>query len=194
MGSREFNPIKLRARVISATNADPLKLIEAGKFREDLYYRLNIYLIDVPPLREHGGDIPELLEYFLALYYKGPRTDRSRFSSESMEVLLAYDWPGNVRELENCVQYAIVNSPRAVIGPASIPAHITNAVQKKSRGADVSLQEAVARHEREMILKALRGCDWVKSKAARRLDISETNLRYKMKKHGITEKERFRIE
>jgi Nif-specific regulatory protein len=194
LGSREFNPIKLRARVVSATNADLLKLIEVGKFREDLYYRLNIYLVNVPPLREHDDDIPELVEHFLALYYKGAEKNRPRFSSESMDILLAYDWPGNVRELENCVQYALVNSPSAVIEPAFIPAHITNAVQKKSRGADVSLQEAVARHERDMILKALQGCDWVKSKAARRLDISETNLRYKMKKHGITEKERFRIE
>lgn len=194
LGSGPHNPIQMKARVISATNADLPKAIEAGRFRDDLYYRLNVYMIDCPPLRQHKDDIPELLDHFITSYYKGEKKDRPRFTAESMGLLMAYDWPGNVRELENCVRYAIVNSPGAVIEPASLPNHIAGATEKAFKRAGASLNASVANLEREMILNALREFGWVKAKAARSLDISETNLRYKMKKYRITEKDRFTIE
>ncbi len=193
LGSGPHNPIQLKARVISATNVDLPQAIEVGKFRDDLYYRLNVYMINCPPLRELKEDIPELLDHFITMYYKGEKKDRPRFNAESMDLLMAYDWPGNVRELENCVRYAIVNSPGAVVEAASLPKHIAGAAEKGFKSASASLNASVARLEREMILNALRDANWVKSKAARRLDISETNLRYKIRKYGITEKDRFAI-
>jgi len=193
LGSGPRNPIQMKARVISATNVDLPGAIEAGKFRDDLYYRLNVYMINCPPLREHKDDIPELLDHFITMYYKGEKKDRPRFNAESMDLLMAYDWPGNVRELENCVRYAIVNSPGAVVEAASLPKHIAGAAEKGFKRTGVSLNASVAQLEREMILNALRESDWVKSKAARSLDISETNLRYKMKKYGVSEKDRFKI-
>jgi Nif-specific regulatory protein len=193
LGSGPHNPIQLKARVISATNVDLPQAIEVGKFRDDLYYRLNVYMINCLPLRELKDDIPELLDHFITMYYKGEKKDRPRFNAESMDLLMAYDWPGNVRELENCVRYAIVNSPDAVVEAASLPKHIAGAAEKGFKSTGASLNASVARLEREMILNALRDADWVKSKAARSLDISETNLRYKMRKYGITEKDRFAI-
>jgi Nif-specific regulatory protein len=193
LGSGPQSPIQLKARVISATNADLPQAIEEGTFRDDLFYRLNVYMINCPPLREHKEDIPELLDYFITTYYRGDKKNRPSFSSQSMDLLMAYDWPGNVRELENCVRYAIVNSPAATVEAASLPKHIVGAAQKTFRSTGASLNASVARLEREMILNALRESGWIKSKAARTLDISETNLRYKMKKYGISEKERFPI-
>ena len=193
LGSGPRSPIQMKARVISATNVDLPQAIELGKFRDDLYYRLNVYMINCSPLREHKDDIPELLDHFITMYYKGDKKDRPRFNAESMDLLIAYDWPGSVRELENCVRYAIVNSPGPVVEAASLPKHIAGAAEKGFKTTGASLNASVARLEREMILNALRKSDWVKSKAARSLDISETNLRYKIKKYGITEKERFAI-
>ncbi len=193
LGSGPQNPIQMKARVISATNVDLPQAIEEGTFRDDLFYRLNVYMINCPPLRENKDDIPELLDYFITTYYKGEKKDRPSFSAECMELLMAYDWPGNVRELENCVRYTIVNSPGATIEAASLPKHIVGAAEKSFKKTGASLTASVARLEREMILNALRESGWVKSKAARSLAISETNLRYKMKKYEITEKERFPI-
>jgi Nif-specific regulatory protein len=193
LGSGPQSPIQMKARVISATNADLPRAIEEGTFRDDLFYRLNVYMINCPPLREHKEDIPELLDYFITTYYRGDKKGRPSFSAESMDLLMSYDWPGNVRELENCVRYAIVNSPGATVEAASLPKHIVGAAEKAYKSTGASLNDSVARLEREMILNALRESGWVKSKAARNLDISETNLRYKMKKYGISEKERFPI-
>gem|GEM_PF-893165 len=194
LGSGPRNPIQMKARVISATNADLPKAIEAGRFRDDLYYRLNVYMINCPPLREHKDDIPELLDHFITTYYKGEKKDRPRFAAESMALLMAYEWPGNVRELENCVRYAIVNSPGPIIEPASLPKHVAASAEKSFKRTGVSLNASVACLEREMILSALREAGWVRAKAAQSLDISETNLRYKMKKYDITEKDRFAFE
>jgi two-component system response regulator AtoC len=193
LGSRGHNTIPLKARVVSATNADLQAGIVEGKFREDLYYRLNVFMIKCPPLREHKEDIPELLEHFVSVYYTGPKKDRPRFSGECVNVLKAYNWPGNVRELENCVRYALANSALPLLEPGALPGHIREVSRYVPDLASTTLGESLARLERDMILKALHDNDWVKAQAARSLDISETNLRYRMRKHGITEKDRFTI-
>ena len=194
VGSRSHSTIPLRARVVSATNADLASAIADGKFREDLYYRLNVFMIKCPPLREHKDDIPELLGHFVSAFYSGAKKDRPRFPDEVLDALTAYDWPGNVRELENCVRYALANSTGPVIEPRSLPGHIREASGHAPGPAGSTLNESIARLERDLILKALNENGWVKAQAARSLDISETNLRYKMKKHGITEKDRFTIQ
>jgi transcriptional regulator with GAF, ATPase, and Fis domain len=193
LGSRGHSTIPLKARVVSATNADLATVIADGKFREDLFYRLNVFMIKCPPLREHKGDIPELLGHFITAYYSGAKKDRPRFSDEALDALTAYDWPGNVREVENCVRYALANSTAPVIEPKSIPGHIRETARHAAEPSGSTLNESIARLERDMVLQALHANDWVKAHAARSLDISETNLRYKMKKHGITEKDRFTI-
>ncbi|HUU57380.1 MAG TPA: sigma 54-interacting transcriptional regulator, partial [bacterium] len=193
LGSRGHNTIPLRARVVSATNADLAAVIADGKFREDLFYRLNVFMIKCSPLREHKEDIRELLEHFISIYCSGAKKDRPRFSDACADILSAYDWPGNVRELENCVRYALANSTSPVIEPRVLPGHLGETPGHTPELAGSTLNESLARLERDIILKALRENDWVKAHAARSLDISETNLRYRMKKHGITEKDRFTI-
>ncbi|MGD8717873.1 MAG: sigma 54-interacting transcriptional regulator [Candidatus Zixiibacteriota bacterium] len=194
LGSRTHQTIPLKARVVSATNADLPEAIASGKFREDLFYRLNVFLIGCPPLREHREDIPELLNHFVTTYYQGKAKDRPRFSPEAVAIMTAYEWPGNVRELENCVRYALTATSSRVIEPDALPVNLRKMGRPGRSTSSSSLNESLANLEREMILEALEEARWVKAAAARKLEISETNLRYKMKKYGISPEEKFPIE
>ncbi len=169
-------PITVDVRVVAATNRDLKALIEQGLFRQDLYFRLNVFEIHLPPLRERKEDIPELVELFLGKYSTKP----VRISSEAMDRLLKYNWPGNVRELEHIIQRLVTLCRGNVIRASDIPGDFQSSDEL---GQD--LESRLRQVEREEILKALRAKGWVQTRAAELLGISERVLRYKMKKYGI---------
>ncbi len=169
--------IPVDVRVLAATNRDLKKMVGEGAFREDLYYRIKVLEIEIPPLRSRREDIPELVNYFLSRYAAESRT----FDAEAMAVLVKYAFPGNVRELEHIVQRTVTLCRTNVIRAADLPPE----VRFYQGGSDGSLAERLETVEREMLLEALEKHDWVQTRAARSLGISERVLRYKMKKHAL---------
>ena len=169
--------LSLDVRVITATNRDLKCMVENGKFREDLYYRVRVLEIDIPPLREHREDIPALVEFFLQRH--GTRS--LEFSPEALNILTKYTYPGNVRELEHVIQRTIALTRGQIIRPPDLPAEIRHH-QATTQGTLVERLDAL---EREMIICALDRKEWVQTQAAEALGISERVLRYKMKKHRI---------
>jgi DNA-binding NtrC family response regulator len=158
---------KVDVRVIAATNSDLAKLVASGQFREDLFYRLNVVDIHLPPLRERLEDLPLLIQHFLA---RSPHASRAqRLSAEALRLLLNYPWPGNVRELENVIERALVLCQGDEITPADLPAHLTG-----SKAQVAGLHDALARRctladlEREYILLAL---EWTAGKRTDAADI-----------------------
>ncbi|MBC8317043.1 MAG: sigma-54-dependent Fis family transcriptional regulator [Desulfobulbaceae bacterium] len=170
--------IEIDVRVLAATNRDLKKMIADGGFREDLYFRLNVLEINVPPLRKRKEDIPQLVDFFLEKY----GLNDIHFAPEAMDFLVRYDYPGNVRELEHLVQRTVTLSRGNIIRPQDLPPEIREARSGIPSG---DLTERLAGVEREMLLTALRDNDWVQTKAAESLGISERVLRYKMEKAGI---------
>lgn len=186
------NEIKVDVRVIATSNRDLYKLIEAKSFREDLFYRLIVISLDIPPLRERKEDIPLFLDYFLKRHARYSNTVKS-FSPEAIACLTEYPWPGNIRELENVVEHAVVVSLGEVIGVEDIPPHIRYAYQteKVLRGSS-SLSMAVADLERELILEVLRKTAFNRSKAASLLrtsmkDLDDAIERLKIRRREITQ-------
>jgi len=172
-------PIKVDVRVISATNKDLRKAIEKQEFREDLYYRLNVVNIELPPLRERKEDIPLLAEHFLHKFAMENRKEVTEFSSEAIEFLLAYDWPGNVRELENAIERAIILSNDSPITTADLPQENLSLVVSASIGKN--LKEV----EKSHILNVLRETGENYSEAARILGVSRMTLYNKAKEYGF---------
>ncbi|MEM1110092.1 MAG: sigma-54 dependent transcriptional regulator [Planctomycetota bacterium] len=192
-------------RFIIATNQDLKELVEAGQFREDLYYRINVVNLKMPALRERPGDIPLLAEHFLEKYTK--ETGKSRaLSSTTIETLQAYDWPGNVRELENAIERAVVLSKGPNLEPDDLPEAVLEAAgvaPDRGRGtpgqgggvipalADgwtpTPLVEALQEPERQIVLAALEANDWNRQETARQLDINRTTLYKKIKQFGLDE-------
>lgn len=167
----------LDVRVITATNRDLKCMVENGRFREDLYYRVRVLEINIPPLREHREDIPALVEFFLQRH----GTHSLQFSPEALSILTKYPYPGNVRELEHVIQRTIALTRGQTIRPPDLPAEIRHH-QATTQG---TLVERLDIMEREMIICALERKEWVQTQAAEALGISERVLRYKMKKHQI---------
>ncbi len=176
-----LRPIKLDVRIVAATNRNLKRLIDQGQFRQDLYFRLNVFEIHLPPLRERREDIPELATFFLEKYGTGSMD----ISHEAMDMLIKYDWPGNVRELEHIIQRLVTLCRGNVIRGSDIPVDL----QHQSEGP-ADLEARIMKLEKEEIMKALRANDWVQTRAAEMLGISERVLRYKMKKYGISKKGR----
>jgi two-component system, NtrC family, response regulator AtoC len=170
--------IEIDVRVLAATNRDLKKMTGEGGFREDLYFRLNVLEINVPPLRKRKEDIPLLVDFFLEKY----GINEIHFASEAMDFLIRYDYPGNVRELEHLVQRTVTLSRGNVIRPQDLPPEIREVRENASSG---DLAVRLADVEREMLMTALRDHDWVQTRAAESLGISERVLRYKMEKAGI---------
>ena len=135
---------RVDVRMIAATNQDLEKLISRGKFREDLYYRLNVVTIVVPPLRERKEDIPELVRYFIRKYNHLERLSIQGISTEAMELLMSYDWPGNVRELENTIARAMALAPGKVIMPEDLPLGIS--VQPRAEERELGFYELKKRY------------------------------------------------
>jgi DNA-binding NtrC family response regulator len=183
--------IKVDARIIAATNVDLKRLVEEGRFREDLYYRLNVINIQLPPLRERKEDIPALVEFFTKKYCDENGKPPYRFSSEALKVLMDYHWPGNVRELENVVERAVVLAQDEIIGRNLLPEGI---VSPSSRFAtlssfplskDTSLFEVTDAFERRVIIEMLEQTGWSQTEAADNFRIPLSTLNQKIKRHGI---------
>ncbi len=176
--------IHVDVRVIAATNADLEKLLEEGKFREDLYYRLNVFSIFLPPLRERKTDILLLADHFLLKYNRKHGKAIRRISTPAIDMLMRYHWPGNVRELENCMERAVLVCEDQVIHSYHLPPTLQTA-ESSNTVPRISLQDAVANYEKELIQDALKSARGIVARAARLLDTTERILNYKIKKYGI---------
>jgi two-component system NtrC family response regulator len=180
--------IKTDVRVIAATNRDIEKALGDGTFREDLYYRLNVVTIVIPPLRERKEDIPGLLDFFIKKYREENNKNITGLSAEARDLLVRYDYPGNVRELENIMERAVVLSKRGVITAADLPLQLQAAPNEDKLPSPKpagSLKETLDTVERGLILDALKESGGVQTRAAEILGISERVLRYKLKKYSI---------
>jgi len=190
-------------RIIAATNADLKKLVEEGKFREDLYYRLNVINLSLPPLRDRKEDIPYLVEYFFLRYCQDNEKflnseGRSilSFEPEAMQMLMEHSWPGNVRELENVVERAVVLTTTPSVPAHVLPDSLQQAVGVRTRdgdadlGADASLFEMVADFERRTIIDALERVNNSQTEAAEALKIPLSTLNQKIKRLAIEVKRR----
>jgi len=180
--------ITVDVRIIAATNQDLERAVKEGHFREDLYYRLNVVPIHLPPLRERREDIPLLVGHFLERFNR-ENGKRVKISAAAMDVLLDYPWPGNVRELENCVERMVVMVQRDIIMPEEIPLP-PGAPSQGIPGAPLqektlTLPQTLEEIERERILKALQRCGGVQARAARLLGITARQLGYKIRKYNI---------
>jgi two-component system nitrogen regulation response regulator NtrX len=180
--------IRVDVRVLAASNQNLRDLIAAGRFREDLFYRLSVIPIEVPPLRQRKEDIPLLVEHFIKLFSgengKRPKT----VSVEALAYFLSYDWPGNVRELRNMVERLVIMAPRDVITPEDLPPPVRSreagAAEETQR--EKPLKEAREAFERAFILAELRAHDWNMTRTAEKLGIERSHLYRKLKAYGIT--------
>lgn len=182
--------IKVDVRVIAATNKDLKAEVDAGRFRPDLFFRLNVVRINVPPLRERLSDIPLLVDHFIRKFSARLGRTIPLISPEAMRTLLSYSWPGNVRELENVIERAVVLSPGGAITPSDLPPEIQEPVKSKDDFdqlilGEKGLVETLDAIEERMIREALKKVGNVQAQAAKTLGISRSNLQYKMKKYGI---------
>ena len=173
--------IKIDVRIIAATNKNLEKLVKDGKFREDLFYRLNVVPISLPPLRERRDDISQLANYFLKKYSIKRRKEVTSLSDSAMKILIQYDWPGNVRELENIIERAVVLSEGKVIEPTDL-LHYRLIEETSGKGTKYKYLEEV---EKEHIAKALKIFEGNKTKAAKYLGIDRKTLRSKMEKYNL---------
>jgi|LQYC01.1.fsa_nt_gi Nif-specific regulatory protein len=179
--------IKTDVRIITATNRNLELLVSEEKFREDLYYRLNVFPIHIPPLKERKTDILLLADYFVEKYSKANHKNICRISTPAIDMLMSYHWPGNVRELENCVERAVILSNDDVIRGHHLPPTLQTA-EATGTAAGGNLHEALNNLERELILDALKSSRGNKTKAARLLGITERLMGLRVKKHGIAPK------
>src|SRR5580693_995133 len=198
---REFMPlgsaetIKVDVRIVAATNADLKKLVEEGRFREDLYYRLNVINLVLPPLRERKEDIPRLVDFFFTKYSRENEKfldTRLHFESDAMQILMDHSWPGNVRELENVVERAVVLASQPSVPADVLPEHLLEArgmrIRRDESGhlaPDASLFEIVAEFERRKIIEQLEDSDWSQTAAAEALRIPLSTLNQKIKRLNI---------
>src|SRR5512139_96552 len=181
-------PLKADMRVITATHRNLEEAIQKGIFREDLYYRLNVISITLPPLRERREDIPLLIDHFLKKYSEKNQKSISDISKEARALLLRHSYPGNVRELENLIERAVVLCRGEVITTQDLPFHLQEERSERQLefpNIQKSLPESLDAIERDLIIKALHQHQGVQTKAAESLGISERVLRYKMKKYRI---------
>lgn len=176
-----LDKIKVDVRIISATNKDLAGEIRDGRFREDLYYRLNVVPIHLLPLRERREDIPVLAEHFLARACIGERAGKTKLSADAVGFLREYDWPGNVRQLKNTIEYAVVTCKGDVIGPGDLSIIGRDPGGESGESGEGSL----AQSEKKEIVRALRQFDGHRAKAAEYLGINRKTLREKIRKYGI---------
>ena len=179
--------IKVDVRIIAATNKNLEQAVEDGTFGGDLYYRLNVFPIYMPPLRERKTDILLLADYFLEKYAKENNKDIRRFSTPAIDMLMAYHWPGNVRELENCIERAVLLCQEGVIHSYHLPPTLQTGAESNTLPA-LSLEEAVANLEREMLIDALKNARGNITQAATILKTTVRKFAYKAQKYGVSYK------
>jgi DNA-binding NtrC family response regulator len=180
--------LQVDVRIIAATNVDLRQLVREGKFREDLFYRLNVITIDLPPLRERKEDIPLLVEHFVRKYSDENEKPIRHITPEALRLLVNYTWPGNVRELENVIERAVVLSSDTEIVPDLLPDHIAgrgSAFPILEHRPDASLFEIVENCERRIIVDMLEKCAWNQTEAAERFRVPLSTLNQKIKRLNI---------
>jgi DNA-binding NtrC family response regulator len=177
--------LKVDVRLVAATNRDLRAALEEGTFREDLYYRLNVVAIDIPPLREHKEDIPALAQFFLEKFARGSGKPTHNITPAAMKMLMDFHWPGNVRELQNVIERAITLSTGSTLDVADI--HIDTARRAHVETGSAVLPEGVSMEqwEEELLREALKRANGNKSQAARALGLSRNALRYRLSKMGV---------
>ena len=179
-----YHTIKSDIRIIAATSKNLEQAVEEETFRSDLYYRLNVFPIYMPPLRERKTDILLLADFFLEKYASENQKDIKRLSTPAIDMLIQYHWPGNVRELENCIERAVLLCEEGVIHGYHLPPSLQTG-EESGTVPVLSLEESVANLEREMIIDALKNTYGNMSKAAQLLHITERKFTYKAKKYGV---------
>jgi PAS domain S-box-containing protein len=165
-------------RVLAASNLDLYKEVEAGRFRDDLYYRLNVITISMPPLRDRMEDIPLLCKHFLEKYSRKEGKQIKSFSSSAMQALLDHDWPGNVRQLENAISHAVILAQGEVVEGRHLPQFLKQVTEEPP-------STSLAENERRLILSVLQECGWNKHEAARQLQISRSTLYSKIRRYNL---------
>ncbi len=182
--------IFVNVRLLAATNKDLKKSIEESTFREDLYYRLNVIPIHLPPLRQRRDDIPLLVNHFLKKYVEKAKKKVASVSPEAMKILTGYDWPGNVRELENIVERAVILTNKNVIMPDDLPPSIRESQSKTPDTEEILEGKTLEELEKHYILKTLEKHNWNQKKVSEMLNVSTTTLWRKLKTYGIEPKKK----
>ncbi len=187
--------IQVDVRILAATNIDLRKEVREGRFREDLFYRLNVIVVDLPPLRARREDIPLLAQHFLDLYASENGLAPRKLSADAMRALMDYDWPGNVRELENAIERGVVLSSGPVIGAELLPGHITGRSFQDAlleHNPNSSLFDILEVIERRIIMEKLERCNWNQTDAAEQFRIPLSTLNQKIKRLNIEIRKRGR--
>lgn len=187
--------IQVDVRIIAATNVDLRQEVREGRFREDLFYRLNVITVDLPPLRSRREDIPLLANHFLDYYAKENDVPARKLSADAMRALVDYDWPGNVRELENAIERGVVLSSDALIGSDLLPGNITGRSFQDAlleHNPDASLFDILESIERRIIIEKLERCNWNQTEAAEQFHIPLSTLNQKIKRLNIEIKKKNR--
>jgi DNA-binding NtrC family response regulator len=187
--------IQVDVRIIAATNIDLRQAVRDGRFREDLFYRLNVITIDLPPLRSRREDIPLLVNHFLEFYVNENGLGPRRLSADALRALVDYEWPGNVRELENCIERGVVLSSGPVIGSELLPGHITGRNFQDAlleHNPNASLFDILEDIERRIIIEKLERCNWNQTDAAEQFHIPLSTLNQKIKRLNIEIRKRNR--
>lgn len=185
------DPVSVDIRVVAATNKDLSKLVAEDKFREDLFYRLNVVQIPIPPLRERREDIPLLVAHFVEKIATDNGLGAKSFSQEAQNYLTGYEWPGNIRQLQNVIERCMVMVPHSVIGVEDLPPEIRDEESQFKSAVDLlpvelNLADTLDRIEAALIRRALVRADFVQAHAAELLGISRSLMQYKLKKYNIT--------
>ena len=187
--------IQVDVRIIAATNVDLKQQVREGKFREDLFYRLNVISVDLPPLRQRREDIPLLVDFFLTRYSEENERHHRRITPEALRPLLSYSWPGNVRELENVIERAVVLSSGVEIGPELLPDQIAgrgSPFPLMEHRMDASLFDIMEDCERHILVDMLEKCNWNQTEAAERFHVPLSTLNQKIKRLNIEIKKKGR--
>jgi Nif-specific regulatory protein len=177
--------VTVNVRILAATNKDIEDLVEKGEFRSDLYYRLNVLPLYIPPLRQRPEDIPELAQFFLKKFNREIKKAFSGFSESAMETMLSYSWPGNIRELENCIERACVIGKDSLIHTEDLLLKHANAVAVNENNSDRNLKTALNLFKTRYIRKILEENDWNQTETAKALDIQRTYLSRLIKEFSI---------
>ncbi len=177
--------VKVDVRVISASNKDLEEAVKKGEFREDLYYRIAVFPIKLPPLRDRKEDIPLLVAHFIDKYARQENKEIEGVTPDALELLMAYHWPGNVRELENAIERAIVLASTKEITPKDLPSSVRALGQKKIYEADNTLSSWIEKLEEEALRQALLECEGNISQTAKKLGIGRATIYRKAKKYGL---------
>jgi transcriptional regulator with GAF, ATPase, and Fis domain len=179
--------LRIDIRLVTASNQNLYRKVLDGLFREDLYYRLSVFPLELPPLRERIEDLPLLVDHFITKFNKQMGKKIHGIADGVLDILEAYSWPGNIRELANAIEHAFVHTKGVLIHPANLPQNLFAAAKAVGSRKSSSPRDALDLFERELILQELEEADWKKSVAARRLGMSRATLWRKMGKYGIRE-------